>query len=119
MQTAGAIPRGKAFQDMTEEAARDSIARWYKTAVTTKLREEKGSASPEIRAQRRLTRRLKKQDIQSLKSSPSKKPSRASTIEEATAEEQDDSSHDSSENDAETAAQHIAGEQGQKAIRLI
>ena len=119
MQTAGAIPRGKAFKDMTEDAARESIARWYKTAVTTKLREEKGSASPEIRAQRRLTRRLKKQDIQSLQPSPSKKPSRASTIEEAPAEEQDDSFLNSSEDDAETAAQLVAGEPGQKAIQLI
>jgi len=41
MQTAGAIPKGKAFKTMTEEAARESIARWYKTAITKKLQEEK------------------------------------------------------------------------------
>ena len=61
MQTAGAIPKGKAFKTMTEDAARDSITRWYTAAVTKKLQAEKSEQSPEIRAQKKLSRRLGKE----------------------------------------------------------
>jgi DNA phosphorothioation-dependent restriction protein DptG len=86
MQTAGAIPKGKAFKTMTEEAARDSITRWYKTAVTWKLQAEKSEQSPEVRAQKKMSRRLRKQSTLG-DESEKKKPTNPDAAEEGATEE--------------------------------
>ena len=117
MQTAGAIPKGKAFKTMTEEAARQSIARWYKTAVTKKLQEEKGERSPDGRAQRKLSRRLRKESLGP--ESEQKRPTGPNAINEGAAQGQDDSLSDCSEDDADKAAKLVAEESGKKAIQMI
>ena len=109
MQTAGAIPKGKAFKTMTEDAARDSITRWYTAAVTKKLQAEKSEQSPEIRAQKKLSRRLGKE-------SEKKKPTNPDATEEGATAEKQDSLADSSEDEAEKL---VAEESGKKAIQKI
>ena len=118
MQTAGAIPRGKAFKTMTDEAAHESIRRWYKTAVTRKLQEEKSERSPEVLAQRKLSRRLRKQSTNQEEPGKQKQVD-AKTPEEGATEEKDDSFSDSSEDEAAKAEKLIAEESGKQAIQMI
>jgi len=125
LQTAGAVPKGTAFREMSEAAARECIASWYKRTVAGKLREEKSAQSPELRAQRRLSRRQTKEALlEKAKEGGTEKLSAANAYGGVATGEQDknrfaDMVSDSSEEEAEEAAQLVATETGKKAIGLV
>jgi hypothetical protein len=131
LQTAGAVPKGRAFRDMSEEAARECIAAWYKRTVAGKLRDENRTQSPEVRAERKLSRKQtkfnSKQSLLEANASTDKLSEKLSAANAYGAEapgEKDknrfaDMLSDSSEGETEEAAQLVATAGGKKAIGLV
>ena len=131
LQTAGAVPKGRAFRDMSEEAARECIAAWYKRTVAGKLRDEKRTQSPELRAARKLTKvknRESRLDLTKEANASTDKLSEKLSAANAYGAEAPGSKDknrfadmlsDSSEGETEEAAHLVASAGGQRAIGLV
>jgi hypothetical protein len=126
MQTAGAIPKGQAFKTMTEEAARQSIAAWYKGAVTKKFAEEKRERSPEVRAQRALSRKLRRdQKDNSIGGEARQKKASGSNVKEGRVPNgkddynYDDDLSETTEDEVQKAGKLASAEVATKTIKMI